>query len=545
MPIGGIETKTRSSFLARHWPLFAAIASGVWLALCFPPFGFGKSAFLALGPLLCAVWIPRDMTPWRRFRLGYVAGLIAYTIIFSWLSELAPLFHAPALNALPLGMGVGIALVPAIWAMFVGWFAGRQVIVERPDPLAMNVRPVLLSSTRNLGLGVVVAASWVALEWVRGWALLGFSWNTLGVALHDDIVLIQIADITGVGGLGFLLAMCNAIAVITVLRLRAEVGRIKLRPHFDFLMTMALVVGAFSYGVRTLVKAPPRETAALRVAAIQPNIPQAMKMAPDSDSEIMARLERLNTLAVQENADIVLWPEACVPGGMFGDVEMTEWVRAQAGKQKALLIGTDDLNRGGAGDDHNSAALIIPGRADVAIHDKVNLVPFGEYLPMRPLLGWAIGGLVPGDFVPGEFPIQLLLESPKVTLGPLICFEDTQDDIARAQVRGGASLLVNLTNDGWFGHSGELEQHLANAVFRCVETRVPMVRCTNTGTTASIDPNGRVDRWLPAHTEGVKSRTIPIAAAGEPTFFVRYGDVFSPGCAIITVIAALGRWRRK
>jgi apolipoprotein N-acyltransferase len=536
-----IEPNSHSTFLRRQWPLFAAIASGVWLALCFPPFKLGNTAFLALSPLLCAVWIPRGMTPWRRFRLGYVTGLVAYTTIFWWLGELAPLFHSPGLRLLPLGMGAGIALVPAIWAMFVGWFAGRQVLVEKPDPLAPNVRPVLLSSTRNIGLGIVVAASWVALEWLRGWAMLGFRFNTLGVALYGDVILIQIAEFTGVGGLGFLLALANAIAVITILRLAAEVGRIRLRPHFDFLFTIALIVGTFSYGIRTLVKGAPKEIAALRVAAVQTNIPQPMKMDPDRVDEVLERLKALNAKAVEEKSDVVLWPEACIPGGMFADREMTDWVKAQAALHKALLLGTDDLNRGGEGDDHNSAALIIRGREDVSIHDKVSLVPFGEYLPLRPLLGGMFGNLVPGDFVPGIMPMQLTLDAPNVTLGPLICFEDTQPEVARAQVRGGAQLLVNVTNDGWFGLSGQLEQHVANAIFRCVETRVPMVRATNTGTTGSVDIFGRVDRWLPQHTADVASRTIPILAKTPPTLFVRHGDWFSPFCAVIAALAAIGR----
>lgn len=537
-----IEPNSHPSILRRHWPLLAAIASGVWLALCFPPFRLGNTAFLALAPLLCAVWIPRGMTAWRRFRLGFVTGLIAYTTIFWWLGELAPLFHSPGLRLLPLGMGAGFALVPAIWAVFVGWFAGRQVLVEKPDPLAPNVRPVLLSSARNLALGVVVAASWVAMEWFRGWALLGFRFNTLGVALHGDVILIQVAEFTGVGGLGFLLALANAIAVLTVLRLAAEVGRIRLRPHFDFLATIALIVAAFSFGVRTLVRGTPKEIAALRVAAVQTNIPQPMKMDPDRVDEVLDRLEALNAKAVGEKADLVLWPEACIPGGIFADVEMTDWVKQQAALHKALLLGTDDLNRGGEGDDHNSAALIVKGRADVSIHDKVSLVPFGEYLPLRPLLGGMFGNLVPGDFLPGLMPTQLTLESPNVTLGPLICFEDTQPELARAQVRGGAQLLVNVTNDGWFGLSGQLEQHVANALFRCVETRTPMVRCTNTGTTASVDTFGRVDRWLPQHTADVASRTIPISAKTAPTFFVRYGDWFSPLCALIATASMLGRF---
>ena len=516
----------------------------MWLALCFPPGQLGRTAFIALTPLLAAIWVPRDMTPWRRFRLGYATGFVAYTAIFWWLGELAPLYNAPALRLLPFGMGAGIALVPALWAVFAGWFAGRQIVVERPDPLAPQQRPPLLSSMRNMGLAVVLAAAWVALEWLRSWALLGFNWNTLGVSLHEDMVLIQIAELTGVSGLGFLLAMANVIAVITVLRLCAEVGRVRLRPHFDFLFTVALVVGAFSFGVRALVKGPGPETAAVRIASIQPNIPQTMKMDFEQSPAVFEILEQMNTRAAEKKADLVLWPEACVPGGMFGDREVTDWVRGQAAKHKALLLGTDDFNRGGGGEDHNSAALVIPGKPDISIHDKVNLVPFGEYLPMRPLLGWALAELVPGDFQPGIFPVQMTLDSPPVTLGPLICFEDTQPEIARAQVRGGAQLFVNLTNDGWFGRSAELEQHLANALFRCVESRVPMVRGTNTGTTASIDTFGRVDRWIRPHTRDVGFRTIPITTSRGQTFFIRHGDWFQPGCAIVAVIAAVGRLAR-
>jgi apolipoprotein N-acyltransferase len=482
------------------------------------------------------------MSNWRRFRLGYTTGIVAYTIVFWWLGELAPLFHSPGLRVLPVAMGAGIALVPAFWAMFAGWFAGNQVRVERPDPLVPRARPPLLSSVRNIALGIVLAAAWVALEWVRGWALLGFSWNTLGVALHRDVVLIQIAEITGVSGLGFLLALANGIAVLTVLRLKAEVGRIRLRPHFDFLFTIALIVGVFSYGIRCLVAGSPKEVSAVKTTVVQTNIPQAMKMDPDRADEVIARLETLNSRAAEEKADLVIWPEACIPGGMFADKDTTEWVKSQAALHKALLLGTDDLNRGGGGDDHNSAALIARGREDVSLHDKVSLVPFGEYLPLRPLLGWAFASLVPGDFTPGALPMQLMLDSPQVTLGPLICFEDTQSEIARAQVRGGAQLLVNITNDGWFGTSGELEQHFANALFRCVETRVPMVRGTNTGTTASVDIFGRVDRWLEPHTAGVATRTIPVFEQQSPTFFTRAGEWFAPGCAVIFLLSIVGRF---
>ena len=511
------------------------------LILSFPPADVGGFAFVALVPLLMAVWIPQGgkRRGLRHFTLGYVAGLIFFTTTFSWLSELAPLFHSPALNGLPLLFAAYLALYPAVWAWLAGWIAGSQFRpLPPPDPLAKFERPLLLQSSRNLGIAFFCAASWVALEWTRGWLLSGFGWNKLGVALHTDLPLIQIAEFTGVGGLSFLLVMCNAILLITVLRVRAEIGRIRLRPHFDFAITAGLVVLAFGHGVRVLIRAQqtPQDSAVLRVAAVQPNISQAAKFDIEQWPEIFARMKYLSDLAAASSPDLLLWPEASVPGGFLGDADTLAFMRERAALVPAMMVGTDDMNRGGAGEDHNSAAFMLAGKKEPEFYDKQQLVPFGEYLPLRPLLGGIFGNLVPGDFKPGNVPGVFSLVNPPLKLAPLICFEDTRGDITRQQVRLGAHLLVNLTNDGWFGPTAELDQQLCDAVFRSVENRRPMVRCTNNGITASVDSFGRVDRWLEPFTEGVAMREIKVPLVLRETFYTRHGEVVPVTCAAVVAL---------
>jgi apolipoprotein N-acyltransferase len=528
-------------FFRRAWPWLAAVLSGALLTLSFPPADLGGMAFVALVPLLAAVWIPQreKRRGLRHFALGYVAGLAFFTTTFSWFRELAPLFQAPALNALPLLFAAYLALYPAVWAWSVGWIAGTQFRpLPPPDPLAPFERPLLLQSSRNLGIAIFCAASWVALEWMRGWMLSGFGWNKLGLALHRDLALIQIAEFTGVGGLSFLLVMCNVILLITVLRVRAEIGRIRLRPHFDFALTAALVVFAFGFGTRVLIRAQrsPAPTVSLSVAAVQPNVSQRDKHDTERWPDIFDQMERLSDSAAAFSPELLLWPEASVPGGMLGDKETVEWMRERAALVPAMMIGTDDLNRGAAGEDHNSAAFILRGEKEPQFYDKQQLVPFGEYLPLRPLLGPVFGGIVQGDFKPGKGPGVFSLAKPALKLAPLVCFEDTRGDVTRAQVKLGAHLLVNLTNDGWFGRTAELDQHMNDAIFRCIENRRPMVRCTNNGITASVDSFGRVDRWMEPFTEGWKMQPVSVPTDLRETFYTRYGEAFSVACGALSLL---------
>lgn len=540
------QNEKRLSAWFRLWPWLAAALSGVLLALCFPPCDIGGLAFVALGPLLFAVWLkkPARRAGWYHFRLGYVAGLVFFTTTFSWLSQLADLFHSQMLIGLPLLLAAFLALYPAVWAWFAGWIVGEHFKpIPRPDPTEPFARPPLLLSTRNLFFSLLIAALWTALEWVRGWLLTGFGWNALGVSLHSELALIQIVEFTGVGGLSFLLVLCNAIGVITIMRLRAEIGRVRLRPHFDFSLTVALVVVVFSYGARVLLREnnrqktePNKDVTVLRVASLQPNIPQKWKLESGHTEEIIERLRELHSIAALTDPHLVLWPEAVVPGGMFSDEETNKFVLEQAAHVPALLLGTDDIDRGAPGEDHNSAALLLSGEKSVQLYDKQHLVPFGEYLPLRWALGWIAGGLVPGDFKHGREVGLFKLKEPALTLAPLVCFEDTLGDITREPVQRGAQLLVNVTNDGWFGHTCEPEQHFANSIFRAIENRRPLIRCTNTGVTASVDAVGHVEKWLAPFQKGFASKQIKIATHGEITFYTRHGEIFSIGCAIISAV---------
>jgi apolipoprotein N-acyltransferase len=596
-----------TSRISRLWPWLAAVLSGLLLVLCFPPFDLGGVAFVALAPLLAAVWLkrPARRAGWYWFRLGYVTGLVFFTGTFYWLGSLGPLFDTFFLRMLPFFLALYLALFVAVWAWFAGWFAGRHFTNMRPlDPLEpLPERPPLLLSTRNLALSVAVAAGWTALEWLRNCGDLSFGWNPLGVALHADLTLIQIAEFTGVAGLSFLLVLCNAIGLITILRLRAEIGRARLRPHFDFTLTMALVVGTFSFGVQKSFrgnKEAEANVATLRVALVQPNVAQRLKLSAtlenDVNERILANLLALHEEAMEPNlkeveqflnasggdmaaklkmADdlktllkpqLVVWPEAGIPGGLMGDPVTSKAMRAVANATPALLVGTDDFFR-----NHNSAAFLRPGGPElgawgpvmgissaptVQFYDKRRLVPFGEFLPLRPLLGWALGDLVPGDFAPGERAGVFQMPDSPIRIGPSICFEDTAARLTREPVlRGGnlgADLLVNVTNDGWFGLTAGAEQHLLNAVFRAVENRRPLLRCTNTGMTCFIDATGRVlrhgqnptgaetDQWPSAFEEGVAKLKLKIPVNQPNTFYTEHGDVFAASCAGLTGLCVVG-----
>src|SRR5215207_4298537 len=205
---------------ARLWPWLAAVLTGLLLALSFPPYNAGGVAFVALIPLLCAIWLrrPARRPGWYWFRLGYVAGVVFFTMTFWWLSSLGPLFHNGVLRFLSFYLALYLALFIALWAWFAGWVVGRHFDTLPPDATAKFERPPLLLSTRNLGVGIVLAAAWTTLEWARGLGALSFGWNGLGVALHKELALIQIAELTGVPGLTFLLVLCNVIGLITILR---------------------------------------------------------------------------------------------------------------------------------------------------------------------------------------------------------------------------------------------------------------------------------------------------------------------------------------
>ncbi|EDY20684.1 apolipoprotein N-acyltransferase [Chthoniobacter flavus Ellin428] len=502
---------------SRLWPWLAAVSSGVLLTLCFPPYDQGWMAWIALMPLIGAAFAPGSR--WRRAVLGYVAGFIFFASVFWWLSSLADLYRNPWLLTLPLLLALYMGLYFGFWT----WFLGEVLAALDPDRTFNR-------SLRNLALGALGASAWVAHEWMREWLFGGFGWNPLGVALHHDLAMIQIAEITGTPGLSWLVAFANLMGVIIVRRIVGELGpNFSRRIRWEFSLTMALIALVFAFGIRRLLHPEPAETVPLRVVAVQPNIPQTDKFDREADQRVMEQIGQLTELAVlgKPAPQLVVWPESAVPAGMFASEENFHFVMdiAQQG-DFSLLLGSVDFDPTKQ-EDYNTALLLTGHGTGQQSYRKMHLVPFGEYLPLRPIFGHFLGALVPGDFTPGREYTLLHLPDPPTELGALVCFEDTLGELTRHFVQNGAQMLVNITNDGWFAKTAAADQHIANAMFRAVENRRPLIRCTNTGVTAEILPSGQVDAWLPPFQQGFVAREVQVPVHARLTFYTRHGNWLS------------------
>lgn len=407
-----------------------------------------------------------------------------------------------------------------------------------PDELLLRRSPWLYS-THNLCLAFLVATVWVGQEWLRSVVLSGWGWNTLGTALHAQMAMIQVAEITGVAGLSFLVAFTNVILLATIRRFILEAKVTPARPHYDLTLTMAAIVGVLGFGIHALQDRRPATT--LKVTLVQPNIPREQKFNPGFAQPTFDQFTRLSARGLNDEfrSDLIVWPESAMPGPVLQDELSHRFVMDFSASTKTdLLLGTIDLDENA---DYNAALLVSESGRLVQIYRKVHLVPFGEYVPGRhtiPLLARIVGDQVPSDFSFGKEYTVFHLTNEKARVAPLICFEDTIGDLTRQFVLAGANLLANVTNDGWFLRSAGSRQHLANAVFRCVETRLPMVRAANTGMTCIVNEFGVIAprRILPPFTEDVLLGEVHVPIGPELTFYVQHGELFAHCCAGVTFI---------
>ena len=544
--------------IVRLWPWLAAVSSGLLYAGCFAPFDKGWLCWIALTPLLAAVWFSGADSKRRWLRdllLGYVSGLTFFTITFYWLSSLGTLFQNAALHGIPALLATYMGVYPAAWA----WIAGRirpheaglteqtgkwdEMLARAGQPVSTPPSSPWLKSSVNLRLAFCLASVWVVLEWTRGWLLGGFGWNGLGVALHANWPIIQIAEFTGLAGLSFVVVFVNVIGISTVWRLILEARERKMRPHYDFTLTMAGIVGLLGFGLHAVQSKQP--TQRIRVAAIQPDIAQAEKFDPQFTDAIFEKYAHLTEIAVRTSPppDLIVWPESSMPDPVREEGSMSHrFVTDFLAANKAdLLLGTMDVEGSAV---YNAALLASASHPEMQVYRKLHLVPFGEYVPLRPLFGAFASSWVPSDFDFGTEPIVFQLTRENVRPAPLICFEDTVGDLVRLFVLKGANLLVNVTNDGWFLKTVGAQQHVPNALFRCVETRRPMVRAANTGVTCFINQFGRITDTLrddvgSTFTEGILTGDVDVPTGNELTFYVRHGEIFTKACVGITFLILL------
>jgi apolipoprotein N-acyltransferase len=544
-----------------------AIVAGLLLAAAFPKIGVAGAAWVAPALMLFAA---RGKSGADAFRVGYVSGITFWLASLYWLL-LMPAVGFPILGWLALSAYV--ALFFGAWVWFIA-----------------NFRFAISNWSSRVRWTLTGAGAWVALELLRGWLFSGFPWSYLGASQYQLVPLIQIAAATGVYGVSFLvvwLSLALYAAVEMIFRNPAKRHVWQAEIALPLVTVLLLFVGG------TL--AVNRETPAgktLRVTLVQPSVPQTLIWSPSEDEKRFAKLLATSQQALISEgrvprvpisrdeinsgtpgtrpSDLLVWPESAVPmlDGAYDTVS-----RFARSNHVAILFNGDDADfRLDATNFFNSAFFIQPDGKCAGVYHKQKLVIFGEYVPLArwlPFLKYLTpieGGWTPGDKPEvfqldgwGERPREPLVNldggSPGVSphqpinISPLICFEDVFPGTARAAAAGGPDLLVNLTNDGWFGESAEQWQHLANAVFRAVENGLPLVRCANNGVTGWIDAHGRVREIFRTSTgseygPGALTVEIPLPAATEksaPTFYQRHGDWFGWGCAAWVLAALIAR----
>ncbi len=560
--------------------LLLAILSGTLLTFAYPRWNASAVVWIWMFPLLYAMWGRKGVSSIKGgFFLGYLAGLAFFVPNLAWVRHSSRVIAGAEDNswagwgpelmggAAVLGLGIYLSLYWGIWAAFATRI-GRPRISADGIPTDGDKGRLFSSSVESLRSAFLTAAAWVACEWLRGIIFTGFSWNGLGVALHQNPVLIQSADLVGVTGLAFLPVFTACIVYNNVLRFRQEVRTSRVRPHADFWCASALVLVNIGYGAQKLSPSK-EETIPLRVVLVQQNVPQWLKWegraTPQVAEELYAGHGRLTAEVVNPDQlavpRMVIWPRAGVPPVKTGVAwlkpptpDLVIWPESALSApfhdpnhipflnsvlrlgDFSLLTGTDIIIPNEPA--YTGAALMRGSFDNHQLHRKVHLVPFGEYLPLRNVPGVEalLGGVLPGDFECGTSIEPLVLEKPEgVQVVPLVCFEDTVGRLARKFVRPAPQLLVNLTNDGWFLQSNENEVHLANAIFRCIELRLPMARSCNTGVTCFIDAQGRIaraDKLMDpgsgnVFVQGVLAKEVHLAKHPSPTFYARFGDVFA------------------
>jgi apolipoprotein N-acyltransferase len=504
-----------------------AIAAGLLLATAFPKFGIAGFAWVAPALLIFAA---HGKSFGDAFRVGYVGGISFWLASLYWLL-LIPVAGFPILGWIALSAFV--ALYFGIWTWLLAGKIGSGNWAQR-----------------NLW-SLAGAAAWVGLEMIRSHILGGFPWNLLGTSQYQLTPLIQIASVTGVYGISFLVVW-TSLCVFSAGRMIFAKPNSRFAWQPEIFLPLFVVAGLFAFGEMKLSgQNPPSST--LRVTLIQPSVPQNMIWDETQNANRFQRLLALSENALTNKTDLLIWPEAALPD--FDDASyaaITNLIRAH---HVWMIFNADDVvPRANAtnkydNDDFNAAFLFDPDGNCVAIYHKRKLVIFGEYIPLvrwLPFVKWFTP--ITGGYEAGNFPVQFEMSNLKIKAAPLICFEDMFPQTARKSVQGDTDFLVNLTNDGWFGKGAEQWQQMAAGIFRAVENGVPLVRCCNNGVTCWIDANGRVREIFKDDSGGIYGAgamtiDLPLQPHAQ-TFYNRHGDWFGWGCVAVAGIVLLFRKRK-
>jgi apolipoprotein N-acyltransferase len=493
--------------------LGVAAVGGMALGAAFPKIGWHPLAWIAVAPLL---WAAASATPLRAWWLGITFGMAYRTVAMYWV-----IYAMTRFGGLPLPAALAAA---GALVLYLALYWGALGLIAQRLGLRSDSGPLMLALT------------WTGLEFVQASLMSGFPWATLGYAAGETAVMGQIADLAGVHGLAFLAMLVNASLAAAVLR-----GRAGWRP---LAAALAAVVVALAYGGIRLAEAPapdaPVAGQSLQVAMVQGSIAQDDKWSDVAAAEVLRRQVALSEQAAAAGADLVVWPESAWPDpwGIERNPALAEALLQVARTHgTAMLVGTVHVYDERGEIEVSNAAVLYDGEATWrGRYEKTHLVPFGEYLPLRGLLGF-LGPLVQavGELRAGadDQPLLQATDQGIPPFGLSICYEIIFPAIARSQVREGAELLVTITNDAWYGTTSGPYQHFAMARLRAIENRRYLVRAANTGISGIVDPWGRVTAATELYDETVLTGSV--VARNGLTLYARMGDLFGWACALLAV----------
>ncbi|MCE5313137.1 MAG: apolipoprotein N-acyltransferase [Nitrospiraceae bacterium] len=495
-----------------------SLITGLLLALSFPDHNFFIFAWVGLVPLLITAY---GSDTKQAFIKGFIAGLVFFTTTIYWISHSIHHYgHIPLILSLLL-----VVILCAYLALYVGAFAAiYSYCMKKTDLPAVFIAPVF----------------WTTLEFLRSYLMTGFPWASLGYSQYSFLHFIQIADITGIYGISFLLVAINgAITDLVIMEKRKiEKPLYTLVPTISGLTLLCVsLVLVFSYGFYRLNQNRPLKD--VRIAVVQGNIEQDAKWSPEYQNTVISIYKDLSRQASVHAPAMIVWPESALPFAFNYDKKLAEDLTAFQKELNAyLLTGSimvkqpDPEKKILSPGSSNSAILLDRDGKLSYVYDKIHLVPFGEYVPLRGLLffvdrlAYGIGEYIPGD-------TYLKATTPFGRFGTLICYEIIFPGMVRKFFTKGGDFIVTITNDAWFGRTKGPYQHFSMAVFRAIENRKPVIRAANTGISGLIDSNGRIQM-----ASSLFERRYMILNAKTDsfmTFYTKFGDIFT----YLSIISAL------
>lgn len=494
-----------------------ACASGLLLALSFPRFGHPAFGWIALAPLLVLLTSGSLL---RAFTLGLTTGVVYFGGTLYWITRVMAVYGglhwtvAVLVNALLVAY---LALYPAVFAVIVRRFVSRY------------------------GVGGLMAAplAWVATELGRTHLFTGFPWVLLGYSEATVLPIAQLASVFGVYGVSAIVAAVSATLAIAAVAPRTRGNR----RWVPLVVVLAVVAGVAAWGSLRVARAESTTRGTpIRVGLVQGNVDQGEKWNPTRSAAIFDDYIAMTRQAIGQGAEFVLWPESSTPFYFEEDRAGAERIRTIARQARVpILLGSDQIERGLPTMYYNSAFLVEADGSVGGVYRKMHLVPFGEYVPLKPLLFFA-SPLVEAvsDFSAGTDASLLPVGGHRISTA--ICYEIVYPDLVRRFVREGSELITTITNDAWFGRTSAPYQHFDQAAMRAIEEGRYLVRSANTGISGIVDPYGRV-----LAKSDIYQRTVVTGQArflDTATIYAETGDMFAYASAAMTIVLLIAARRR-